>query len=473
MRFEKFKETVGAVEFEMRNAFEILHAFSAFDEFRIRSAATVADAEEGEKVEDAVAFAAVVLRADHSLGLKHGAVGVFGREMGEHGGAVDSMPEEALVRETVELVPCDFCGEEAVASGFPENLRERGGVAEGVGQPEIADVDAEFIAEEILAVEELAHDGFSAGEHAVRFDPHSALDFPASGGDGLADFFVETGVVFLDERIVLSRGGSENVFRIFVDQHELRTEGACAFADGFAYGPEPAGVNVRMSDSVCGHDRAGGTEIEKLFENSACGTGVCGILVPDVGGAPEDSEKAPDAPVSFGQSFKERQKNLEIELEVPRFTVEDCEIARAEQAGESVPRMFGFAEETERIDESEEIICRAFDPEFEFVAGLLRAVDAESGFAVIGAEDASSGEPADGDSVVSENHGFSARVEDEREFETFEFLRNGSRDMKPCAGAVLSPPSARFESGILKSEPFFKRHGPFGWREHAIETERV
>ena len=198
VRFEKIKEAVGAVEFEMRNAFEILHAFSAFDEFRIRSAATVADAEEGEKVEDAVAFAAVVLRTDHSLGLKHGAVGVFGRKMGEHGGTVDSMPEEALVRETVELVPCDFCGEEAVASGFPENLRERGGVAEGVGQPEIADVDAEFIAEEILAVEELAHDGFSAGEHAVRFDPHSALDFPASGGDGLADFFVETGVVFLN-----------------------------------------------------------------------------------------------------------------------------------------------------------------------------------------------------------------------------------------------------------------------------------
>ena len=77
------------------------------------------------------------------------------------------------------------------------------------------------------------------------------------------------------------------------------------------------------------------------------------------------------------------------------------------------------------------------------------------------------------DSVVSEDHGFSARIEDEREFETFEFLRNGSRDMKPCAGAVLSPPSARFESGILKSEPFFKRNGPFGWREHAIETERV
>ena len=52
--------------------------------------------------------------------------------------------------------------------------------------------------------------------------------------------------------------------------------------------PEPAGVEVRMSDSVCGHDRAGGTEIKKLFENSACGSEVCGILVPDVGGAPED-----------------------------------------------------------------------------------------------------------------------------------------------------------------------------------------
>ena len=123
--------------------------------------------------------------------------------------------------------------------------------------------------------------------------------------------------------------------------------------------------------------------------------------------------------------------------------------------------------------QAEQPVCRAFDPEFEFVAGLVRAVDAESGFAVIGAEDASSGEPADRDSVVSEDHGFSARIEDEREFETFEFLRNGSRDMKPCAGAVLSPPSARFESGILKSEPFFKRNGPFGWREHAIETERV
>ena len=107
--FKEFKEAVGTVEFEMRNAFEILHAFPAFDEFRIRPAASVTDAEKGEKVKDAVAFAAVVLRADHAFGLEHGAVGVFRREMGEHGGAVDSFPEETLVREAVELAPCDFC----------------------------------------------------------------------------------------------------------------------------------------------------------------------------------------------------------------------------------------------------------------------------------------------------------------------------------------------------------------------------
>ena len=243
--------------------------------------------------------------------------------MGQNLAVVDALPEERVVWEAVELAPGEFLCEKIFASGFPDDLGEGGGVAENIGNPEISDVNPEFIFKEVLAVEELADHGFSADEVAVRFNPHSALNFPASGGDGLFDFFVKSRIVLFDECVMLSRGCPEDILRIFFDECDLGAESACALADAFADGPEPAGVDVRMSDSVCGHDRAGGTEIKKLFENSACGSGVCGILVPDVGGAPEDSEETADAPVSFGQSLEKREEKLEIKLEVPRFTVED------------------------------------------------------------------------------------------------------------------------------------------------------
>ena len=247
-------------------------------------------------------------------------------------------------------------------------------------------------------------------------------------------------------------------FGIFFNQINLRGKGPCAFADGFAYGPEPAGVDVRMSDSVCGHDRAGGTEIKKLFENSACGSEVCGILVPDVGGAPEDSEETADAPVSFGQSLEKREENLEIKLEVPRFTVEDCEIARAEQAGERMPRMFGFAEETERVDESEEIVCRAFDPEFQLFPCGMRSFEKIAVLGISIREGAGVGQSVDGCAFRVEDQSFPAEIRQKGDLPASKVFRHRSCDVEPGALPVLSPFLSPVQRLVGEGEAIRKFH---------------
>ena len=60
------------------------------------------------------------------------------------------------MRHLVVLVPRELLGEKPVDAGSAQDLRERTRVAEHVGQPGVAGLDAELVQVETLAVDDLA-----------------------------------------------------------------------------------------------------------------------------------------------------------------------------------------------------------------------------------------------------------------------------------------------------------------------------
>ena len=429
---DDFKEAVRPVEFVMRTAVESGETFSAFDVFRGGAASAVADAVKTHEVGERVALGVAGLRLHQLLRPDCGIVGVFGREVGQNLAVVDALPEERVVREAVELAPGEFLCEKIFASGFPDDLGEGGGVAENIGNPEISDVNPEFIFKEVLAVEELADHGFSADEVAVRFNPHSALNFPASGGDGLFDFFVKSRIVLFDECVMLSRGCPEDILRIFFDECDLGAESACALADAFADGPEPAGVDMSVSDSVRRHHGAGRSNPENLLQDFTRRGGVCGSFVADVRRLADDGEEAADAEIPLRKPFHERDQHFQIEIEIPDFAVEYGEVAVDERSGETFARVIETDFACLFMKESEERIGGSFNPEIQF-GSRFDFFERIIVFVVIAGVDGSSGEPVNGSALRVENERFAADVHQQGEFLSQKFFRNGPGDMEPRA----------------------------------------
>jgi hypothetical protein len=125
-------------------------------------------------------------------------VGVRRREVGEHPGAVDTLPPERVVGEPVDLVPRHLLGQEPADPRQGKDLREVGRVAEHVRQPQAAGLHVHLVGEEALAVDDLADERLAAREVAVRLDPHAPHHLELSLRDLLADPVVETGVVGAD-----------------------------------------------------------------------------------------------------------------------------------------------------------------------------------------------------------------------------------------------------------------------------------
>ena len=61
----------------------------------------------------------------------------------------------------VGVVPGELLGQEVLASRFGDQLRQGGGVAEDIGQPQLASIDAELLHEEAFAVQKLARQRFA------------------------------------------------------------------------------------------------------------------------------------------------------------------------------------------------------------------------------------------------------------------------------------------------------------------------
>ena len=62
-----------------------------------------------------------------------------GREVRQHLGAVQALPVERIVGQTVVLVPADLDREEVLEAGLLDQLRQVPGVAEHVREPEDRD----------------------------------------------------------------------------------------------------------------------------------------------------------------------------------------------------------------------------------------------------------------------------------------------------------------------------------------------
>ena len=212
---------LGKAEGDARATVEGGAAQTALDVLLLGTAAAIADAAEGDSFVDDAGFAVVGFVAVELFREEERVVGVLRREVGEDLRAVDAFPDEGVVREFVVAVPGELLGQEEVEPADAQNLRKLAGVAEDIREPERARHDAEFVAEEVHAVEELADEGFAVGQVAVGFHPHAALDFPFALGDGVAHLFEEGGIVLFAVAVELRLGGAEAVARVALDETQL------------------------------------------------------------------------------------------------------------------------------------------------------------------------------------------------------------------------------------------------------------
>ena len=133
------EEPVGRAELEAGHAVEVGHAAGPLDHLPRRPAAAVAVAERHQRpVAPAVLVEVAAREPRPARPADLGVVGVDRREVGEHPRPVEALPPERAVREAVLLVPRQLLGDEPGAAAGREDLRQRGGVAEHVGDPHLA-----------------------------------------------------------------------------------------------------------------------------------------------------------------------------------------------------------------------------------------------------------------------------------------------------------------------------------------------
>ena len=171
-----------------------------------------------------------------------------GDQMGQNLRTVDAAPAEGVVGHLVKLVPGQLGGHEVFDAAFLHDLGQGSGIAEHVRQPEDAVFHAEFVPEEALAVEELPHQTFAAGQVAVRFYPHAALRLPAALPHPLLQARVQLGIALFEEGVQLRLAGHEAVVGIFVHQLEHRGKAAGDLFPGLGHRP-PGYVDVGVADA--------------------------------------------------------------------------------------------------------------------------------------------------------------------------------------------------------------------------------
>ena len=190
---------------------------------------------------------AVVSGEEAFLGILADAQG--GDQVGQNLGSVDAAPHEGVVGDLVDLVPGQLGGHEVVHTGLLHDLGQSAGVAEHVGQPQDPVVHAEFFLEELLAVHELADQGFTGGQVAVGFQPHAAFGLPAAFFDLLLDLVHQLGVALLQEVVQHGLRRHELVVGVLLHQLQNGGEGADDLFTGLGNGPPPCHVDVGVTDA--------------------------------------------------------------------------------------------------------------------------------------------------------------------------------------------------------------------------------
>jgi len=174
-------------------------------------------------VADAVAAGHLVVRANlGELGQRRaqvlvqvgaGALVLVRDPVGEHPGPVRRLPPERRTRQR-QLARAWPHEQVAVQAALAQQLRQRGGMPEGVqvapdggGNPELGQQPA-------LPVERLAHQRLAARQVAVRLDPPPTHDLEPPLGDPPPDLPEQLGVVLLHPREKRDRVAGEHELRV-------------------------------------------------------------------------------------------------------------------------------------------------------------------------------------------------------------------------------------------------------------------
>ena len=287
------EELLRGAELDLRGALEVRGAAPGGHHLAGGPATPVAPAEEVDADAGAALLLEVALEIGELLAGEHPVVGVRRREVGEHAGPVEALPAEGVVGEGVDLVPGDLLGEEVVLPGERSDLRQRGGVAEGVRQPGLPCLDPELLEEEPLAGDELAGHGLGAGHVRVRLDPHAAHRHEAPGGDVAPDAGEQLRVAVLQPGELLGRGGGEGEVRIALQQCADGGEGARHLADGLPHGPQPGGVDVGVAGGENGERGAVRRALEHRSQHVTGGVDGAGQVI-GIGGVAGGLERPQD-----------------------------------------------------------------------------------------------------------------------------------------------------------------------------------
>lgn len=300
-------------------------------------AATAVTPAEGHQGTRAASLLPVVAGGVGQLGAAEVAVvGVDGREVREDARAVDALPPEGVVGERVDLRPGDLLGQEPGGAGELDDLRQGGGVAEGVGQPDVAGLDSELVQEELLAVEELADHRLAAHHVGVGLHPHAAHRHELPVGDLLLDPPEEFGPVGLDPVELLGLRHGEDELRVLVHQvHHVRRRPR-HLADRLAQRPQPRGVDVRVADRADPVRAGVGGGGEHPGQPGPGGGGRSGNVF-EVQGVQRGVQGAQDLVppgVALVELCHQGVEDVEVLYEFPHLALEDGEV----HAGEAVER---------------------------------------------------------------------------------------------------------------------------------------
>ena len=274
-----FEELLGGAELDPGRTLQIGGAAPGGHHLAGGSAAAVAPAEQVDPDRRAALLLEVALEVGELGPGQRPVVGIGRREVGEDAGAVDALPAEGVVGEGVGLIPGDLLGQEELVAGQCRDLRQRGGVAEGVRQPGLAGLDPEVVQEEPLAGDELAGHRLRAGQVGVGLDPHPADGHEAPRGDVLTDPIEQLGVVVLDPAVLLRGGGREDQLRIALQQRADVGEGAGDLADGLTHRPQPGRVDVGVPGGQRRQRRGGGRALERGAQRPTGGSGGAGQVI--------------------------------------------------------------------------------------------------------------------------------------------------------------------------------------------------
>ena len=212
-----------------------------------------------------------------------------------------------------------FCVTNHFDPARADDLRQRPGVPERVGQPCLGGVDTELLEEEALARDELACEGLATGQVRVRLDPHAAHGDPASLGDALLDAREDRRVLVPDPGVLLRGRAREREVGVAVHQVEHVREGPGALALRLADRPEPGGVDVRVPDGDRPVRRARRRDREHGFQHGAGGSSGPGdvIGVECIGGTLEGPQDVRAAGAVGRQLGHQAAQDPEVLLQLP------------------------------------------------------------------------------------------------------------------------------------------------------------